>query len=326
MAPTSGGAVPLNLGQPPTRESVSRGTPSFGETVTKGIKSSADKEQEKLNNIYLEDKARAKAAIEASDDETKQKISFAVKQYTQANPNATPAEVYKNVIAPALGIRPPLKPHTEVVADANSSTGWSYRTTDENDGTLIRMQTGAPVPSSEKPSTKETPDDRKKRIVSDYMELTGKSTAEANKWYDKMEAGKEEKAATITTGRVTPAQLNARVNSTLSTYKKTLTDANKAASDAQKRVDALSKEGRTEGIAKKLEHSAGIGDEADVSKAQKAATQAKVVAARQKAATEYIETMRQSVIAGTAKMEDVETTARGIADGTLGPGGQKPPG
>lgn len=180
VAPASKPSV--SLGAPPARPTASAsmggvnlGTPPARGTFSPNFQSQAD-------IISQNDLAAARAKNQAADEAQKAQIKSASQAYMQAFPKASQADLFNNVIAPMYGIKPTTKVDVKQIADANSPTGWSWGFYDTTTGQQIRSpQTGAPAPTSTKPTADEQ---RKQDMISDYMELTGKSQQEATKWYD----------------------------------------------------------------------------------------------------------------------------------------------
>lgn len=179
----------VNLSAPPSRGTFS---PTF---------------QSQANVISQNDLAAARAKNQAATEEQKAEIKSASEAYMKAFPKATQADLFNNVVAPMYGIKPPVKSETKKIQDLNSLSGWSWITRDTTTGQQIgAIQTGAPPPSSERPTTGEQ---RKQEMINDYMELTGKSQAEATQWYDsqivkQMNQKGEPTTSTSTTVQTTP--------------------------------------------------------------------------------------------------------------------------
>jgi hypothetical protein len=113
----------------------------------------------------------------------------------------------------------------------------------------------------------------------------------------------------------TPAQLNQRVNATMATFRKGLSDANSALAQARRQLAALQKEERSAGVTKAVERNlmgvGGKGPDVVGAQADVAAAQAKAENAQR--AVTYIESMRQSIIDGTVPADTVEKIAQQLA-------------
>jgi hypothetical protein len=181
----------VSLGAPPARQ----GTPAApaGASFSPQFQDPTDMEVQRTRKIFNE-----------QSSERQDEIKQASKAYKQAFPNATPADIYRDVVAPKLGLKEPIKAETKQIKDKNSPTGWSWRTSDMNTGQQIGQNVlGAPPPASEKPTTAE---ENKENIIQARMAARGETHAQAELWYDKNLSKQFEQKGQPTTSTSTTVQ------------------------------------------------------------------------------------------------------------------------